>query len=196
MFIPCWYACFASLWCIYIYVYETGLSGWKVVLFLFRILIYSALFYVSSTVQRKIETQTSYIYIYICLFQSVSLFDATFFLCIAFFFFGGMALGVAPICLELGVECTYPVAEATSSGFQWMMGWECEPWALLPFSVHLWCLFKGFRSFKSRFSNLWIIIMLRNLKVNCNSITNLQDIPFYLDWIHWEQFIDLYPIWF
>ncbi|XP_002160869.4 solute carrier family 49 member A3 isoform X1 [Hydra vulgaris] len=43
-------------------------------------------------------------------------------LVISFFFFGFFALGVLPVMLELGVECTYPVDEATSSGMQWMMG--------------------------------------------------------------------------
>ena len=28
-----------------------------------------------------------------------------------------------PVCLEVGVECTYPVAEATSAGLQWMAGY-------------------------------------------------------------------------
>ena len=34
-------------------------------------------------------------------------------LCLVGFF--GFAIN--PVCLELGVECTYPVAEATSTGF-------------------------------------------------------------------------------
>lgn len=34
--------------------------------------------------------------------------------CIGFF---GMAM--LPVCMELGVEVTYPVAEATSSGLLW-----------------------------------------------------------------------------
>ena len=34
----------------------------------------------------------------------------------------GMGLGVAPVFLELGVECTYPVPEATSAGFMWLVG--------------------------------------------------------------------------
>eukprot|EP00794_Sanderia_malayensis_P003759 gene3759-4281_t len=52
---------------------------------------------------------------------STSLVDQTVFLCISFLLFG-MAMAVAPLLLELGVECTYPVAEATSSGFQWLLG--------------------------------------------------------------------------
>ena len=36
--------------------------------------------------------------------------------------FGFFALALVPACLEVGVECTYPVAEATSAGLQWMMG--------------------------------------------------------------------------
>lgn len=31
--------------------------------------------------------------------------------------FGFFGFGLYPICLELGVEVTYPVAEATSSAF-------------------------------------------------------------------------------
>ncbi|XP_065053341.1 solute carrier family 49 member A3-like isoform X2 [Rhopilema esculentum] len=53
---------------------------------------------------------------------STSLFNQTTLLCIVFFLFGATCLGVAPICLELGVECTYPVDEATSAGLQWMFG--------------------------------------------------------------------------
>eukprot|EP00112_Aurelia_sp_Birch-Aquarium-sp1_P006096 Seg1681.7 transcript_id=Seg1681.7/GoldUCD/mRNA.D3Y31 product="Solute carrier family 49 member A3" protein_id=Seg1681.7/GoldUCD/D3Y31 len=53
---------------------------------------------------------------------SASLFNQTVLLCVAFFLFGATCLGVAPICLELGVECTYPVDEATSSGLQWLVG--------------------------------------------------------------------------
>lgn len=33
--------------------------------------------------------------------------------------FGLFALPLFPVCLELGVEVTYPVAEATSSGLLW-----------------------------------------------------------------------------
>ncbi|XP_031559501.1 solute carrier family 49 member A3-like [Actinia tenebrosa] len=36
--------------------------------------------------------------------------------------FGFFAFALMPVCLELGVECTYPVAEATSAGLQWIMG--------------------------------------------------------------------------
>jgi len=36
--------------------------------------------------------------------------------------FGFFAFALMPVCLELGVECTYPVAEATSAGLQWMVG--------------------------------------------------------------------------
>lgn len=41
---------------------------------------------------------------------------------IIFTLYGFTALGVLPVFLELGVECTYPVDEATSSGIQWMFG--------------------------------------------------------------------------
>ena len=34
-------------------------------------------------------------------------------------FFGFFALPLIPACMELGVEITYPVAEATSSGLLW-----------------------------------------------------------------------------
>ena len=33
--------------------------------------------------------------------------------------FGFFALPLIPACMELGVEITYPVAEATSSGLLW-----------------------------------------------------------------------------
>ena len=33
--------------------------------------------------------------------------------------FGFFALPLVPICMELGVEITYPVGEATSSGLLW-----------------------------------------------------------------------------
>ena len=33
--------------------------------------------------------------------------------------FGFFALPLIPVCMELGVEITYPVAEATSSGLLW-----------------------------------------------------------------------------
>ena len=36
--------------------------------------------------------------------------------------FGLFGFSLYPICLELAVECTYPVAEATSSGFLIMSG--------------------------------------------------------------------------
>jgi len=44
---------------------------------------------------------------------------------IAFSFglFGFFAFALMPVCLEVGVECTYPVAEATSAGLQWMAGY-------------------------------------------------------------------------
>lgn len=38
--------------------------------------------------------------------------------------FGSFAFGLLPIGLELAVECTYPVAEATSSGLLWMSGYN------------------------------------------------------------------------
>ncbi|EDV19708.1 uncharacterized protein TRIADDRAFT_32990 [Trichoplax adhaerens] len=41
-------------------------------------------------------------------------------LCICLF--GAFAFGLLPVGLELAVECTYPVAEATSSGLLWMSG--------------------------------------------------------------------------
>ena len=34
-------------------------------------------------------------------------------------FFGFFALALLPLCMEMGVEVTYPVAEATSSGLLW-----------------------------------------------------------------------------
>ena len=37
--------------------------------------------------------------------------------------FGFFAFALMPVCLEVGVECTYPVAEATSAGLQWMAGY-------------------------------------------------------------------------
>ncbi|EDO47643.1 predicted protein, partial [Nematostella vectensis] len=36
--------------------------------------------------------------------------------------FGFFAFSLMPVCLELGVECTYPAAEATSAGLQWIFG--------------------------------------------------------------------------
>ena len=33
--------------------------------------------------------------------------------------FGFFGFALMPVCLELGVELTYPVAEATSSGLLW-----------------------------------------------------------------------------
>ena len=33
--------------------------------------------------------------------------------------FGFFALPLVPVCMELGVEITYPVGEATSSGLLW-----------------------------------------------------------------------------
>lgn len=46
------------------------------------------------------------------------------FLYVIFTLYGFTALGVLPVFLELGVECTYPVDEATSSGIQWMFGYD------------------------------------------------------------------------
>lgn len=43
-------------------------------------------------------------------------------LVLAFALSGFTALGLLPVMLELGVECTYPVDEATSSGMQWALG--------------------------------------------------------------------------
>ena len=34
--------------------------------------------------------------------------------------FGFFAFALMPVCLEAGVECTYPATEATSAGVQWM----------------------------------------------------------------------------
>lgn len=36
--------------------------------------------------------------------------------------FGFFSFALMPVCLEVGVECTYPVAEATSAGLLWMAG--------------------------------------------------------------------------
>ena len=36
--------------------------------------------------------------------------------------FGFFGLALLPVGLELGVECTYPVAEATSAGLLWLVG--------------------------------------------------------------------------
>ena len=36
--------------------------------------------------------------------------------------FGFFALALLPVGLELGVECTYPVAEATSAALLWLFG--------------------------------------------------------------------------
>lgn len=41
----------------------------------------------------------------------------------SFGLFGFFAFALMPVCLEVGVECTYPVAEATSAGLQWMAGY-------------------------------------------------------------------------
>ena len=41
----------------------------------------------------------------------------------AYSLYGMFGLGGLPIMLELGVECTFPVDEATSSGLQWMCGY-------------------------------------------------------------------------
>ena len=41
-------------------------------------------------------------------------------------FFGFFAFALMPVCLEVGVECTYPVAEATSAGLQWMAGYVVD----------------------------------------------------------------------
>ena len=38
--------------------------------------------------------------------------------------FGFFAFALMPVCLEVGVECTFPVAEATSAGLQWMAGYD------------------------------------------------------------------------
>ena len=38
-------------------------------------------------------------------------------------FFGFFALPMIPACMELGVEVTYPVSEATSSGLLWSSTW-------------------------------------------------------------------------
>ena len=43
-------------------------------------------------------------------------------LVVAYTLYGMFGLGGMPILLELGVECTFPVDEATSSGLQWMCG--------------------------------------------------------------------------
>eukprot|EP00111_Clytia_hemisphaerica_P022741 TCONS_00066934-protein len=53
---------------------------------------------------------------------AVNLRDMVAFNYIAFTLYGLTGLGVLPVFLELGVECTYPVDEATSSGIQWMIG--------------------------------------------------------------------------
>ncbi|XP_065174769.1 solute carrier family 49 member A3-like [Sycon ciliatum] len=37
-------------------------------------------------------------------------------------FFGFFGYGLLPVALELSVECTYPVAEATSAGVMWLAG--------------------------------------------------------------------------
>ena len=37
--------------------------------------------------------------------------------------FGFFSFALMPVCLEVGVECTYPVAEATSAGLLWMAGY-------------------------------------------------------------------------
>ena len=40
--------------------------------------------------------------------------------------FGFFAFALMLVCLEVGVECTYPVAEATSAGLQWMAGYVVD----------------------------------------------------------------------
>ena len=40
--------------------------------------------------------------------------------------FGFFALPLIPACMELGVEVTYPVAEATSSGLLWSAVYVCQ----------------------------------------------------------------------
>lgn len=54
----------------------------------------------------------------------------------SFGLFGFFAFALMPVCLEVGVECTYPVAEATSAGLQWMAGYcgLCLPKKSLPFT--------------------------------------------------------------
>lgn len=54
----------------------------------------------------------------------MSIRQAEVFLYVIFTLYGFTALGVLPVFLELGVECTYPVDEATSSGIQWMFGYD------------------------------------------------------------------------
>ena len=44
----------------------------------------------------------------------------------SFGLFGFFAFALMPVCLEVGVECSYPVAEATSAGLQWMAGYAVD----------------------------------------------------------------------
>ena len=54
------------------------------------------------------------------LFMKVSrLYDQSVNVVISLCVFGFFALPLVPVCMELGVEITYPVAEATSSGLLW-----------------------------------------------------------------------------
>lgn len=53
---------------------------------------------------------------------AVNLENMTAFLYVIFTLYGFSGLGGLPVLLELGVECTYPVDEATSAGVQWMLG--------------------------------------------------------------------------
>jgi len=40
--------------------------------------------------------------------------------------FGGFGFAIYPICMELAVEVTYPVAEATSAGLMIISGYKLD----------------------------------------------------------------------
>ena len=76
--------------------------------------------------RRYIETSKILLILFALASCSVSMVtysrDHTTLLIIAYTLYGMFGLGGLPTLLELGVECTFPVDETTSSGLQWMCG--------------------------------------------------------------------------
>ena len=56
---------------------------------------------------------------YSTVFQVFSLEDEPVLIAFSLCSFGFFGFALMPVCLELGVELTYPVSEATSSGLLW-----------------------------------------------------------------------------
>ncbi len=59
---------------------------------------------------------------YIHLFQLSHMRDKEPYIATSLSLFGLFGFAIYPVCLELGVECVYPVCEGTSAGFMAMSG--------------------------------------------------------------------------